>query len=135
MKKTQESPPQKKPVTKRNAVLLVDDHPAIREGLSSAINQTDDLVVCGEAESASKAMAEIARLQPDAVLVDISLHNSNGMELIKDIRARYSGKIPVLALSMHDETLYAERVLHAGARGYIMKQESMKMVIEALRKS
>jgi len=134
MKKRQPSQPQKKPETKRSSILLVDDHPAIREGLSSAINQTTDLVVCGEAESASKAMAEIARLQPDAVLVDISLHNSNGMELIKDIRARYSGKIPVLALSMHDETLYAERVLHAGARGYIMKQESMKKVIEALRK-
>jgi DNA-binding NarL/FixJ family response regulator len=134
MKKRQPSQPQKKPETKRSSILLVDDHPAIREGLSSAINQTEDLLVCGEAESASKAMAEIARLQPDAVLVDISLHNSNGMELIKDIRARYSGKIPVLALSMHDETLYAERVLHAGARGYIMKQESMKKVIEALRK-
>lgn len=134
MKKKQESKPQKKPVTKRSAILLVDDHPAIREGLSSAINQTEDLMVCGEAESAPKAMAEIARLQPAAVLVDISLHNSNGMELIKDIRARYSGKIPVLALSMHDETLYAERVLHAGAHGYVMKQESMKMVIEALRK-
>jgi DNA-binding NarL/FixJ family response regulator len=134
MKKRQQPQPPKKPVIKRKAILLVDDHPAIREGLSSAINQTEDLMVCGEAESASKAMAEIARLQPDAVLVDISLHNSNGMELIKDIRARHSGKIPVLALSMHDETLYAERVLHAGARGYIMKQESMKKVIEALRK-
>ena len=134
MKKIQVAEPQKKPVVKRRGVLLVDDHPAIREGLCSAINQTADLVVCGEAESASKAMAEIARLQPEIVLVDISLHNGNGMELIKDIRARYSGRIPVLALSMHDETLYAERVLHAGARGYIMKQESMKMVIEALRK-
>jgi DNA-binding NarL/FixJ family response regulator len=134
MKKRQESQPQKKSTAKRSTILLVDDHPAIREGLCGAINHTDDLIVCGEAESASKAMAEIARVQPDAVLVDISLHNSNGLELIKDIHARYSGKIPMLALSMHDETLYAERVLHAGARGYVMKQESMKMVIEALRK-
>jgi DNA-binding NarL/FixJ family response regulator len=134
MKKRQESPLQKKPTVKRSSILLVDDHPAIREGLSNAINHTNDLVVCGEAESASRAMAEIARFQPDAVLVDISLHNSNGLELIKDINARYSGKIPILALSMHDETLYAERVLHAGAHGYVMKQESMKTVIEAVRK-
>jgi DNA-binding NarL/FixJ family response regulator len=134
MKKRHESQPQKKPVIKRNSILLVDDHPAIREGLSTAINRTNDLMVCGEAENATRAMAEIARLEPDAVLVDISLQNSSGLELIKDIRARYFGKIPVLALSMHDETLYAERVLHAGARGYVMKQESMKMVIEALRK-
>jgi DNA-binding NarL/FixJ family response regulator len=119
---------------KRRTVLLVDDHPSVREGLAAAIGQTDDLAVCGEAESASSAMAAIARLKPDVVLLDISLHNSNGMELIKDIRSRYSGKVPILALSMHDEMLYAERVLHAGARGYVMKQESMKTVIEALRK-
>jgi DNA-binding NarL/FixJ family response regulator len=134
MKKREKPQPEKKPVIKRSTVLLVDDHPAIREGLCSAINQTADLVVCGEAGSASMAMAELARLQPDTVLVDISLHNSNGLELIKDIRARYSKKIPILVLSMHDETLYAERVLHAGASGYVMKQESMKAVLEALRK-
>lgn len=127
-------PTSERPATTQRTVLLVDDHPAIREGLRSAISQTGDLVICGEAESAAKAMAEIARVKPDVVLVDISLHNSNGMELIKDLRARYSGKLPILALSMHDETLYAERVLHAGARGYVMKQESMKTVIEALRK-
>jgi len=134
MKKQRRLPTEPPPSTKRRSILLVDDHPAIREGLGSAINQTHDLMICGEAESATKAMAELARLKPDAVLVDISLQNSNGMELIKDIRARYAGKVPVLALSMHDETLYAERVLHAGARGYVMKQESMKTVIEALRK-
>jgi DNA-binding NarL/FixJ family response regulator len=126
--------PQKRPLSKRSTILVVDDHPAIREGLTSAINETDDLVVCGAAESALQAMAEIARLQPDAVVIDIGLHNSNGVELMKDIRAGYSGKIPVLVLSMHDEALYAERIVHAGARGYVMKKEPMKTVIEALRK-
>jgi DNA-binding NarL/FixJ family response regulator len=123
-----------KPSIKRRSILLVDDHPAVREGVAVAILQTDDLAVCGHAASASKAMAEIARLKPDAVLVDISLENSNGIELIKDIRSRYSGKLAVLVLSMHDEALYAERVLRAGARGYLMKNQSMKTVIEALRK-
>ena len=134
MKKSSGSRAEAKSPKEQGRILVVDDHPAVREGLTAAINQTADLTVCGEAESAAKAMAEIARLKPDVVLVDISLQDSNGMELIKDIRARYSGKVPVLALSMHDETLYAERVLHAGARGYVMKQESMKTVIEALRK-
>ncbi len=135
MKKKREAPAEiAKPAQKRRLVLLVDDHPAVVEGLAAAINQTDDLLVSGQAEGAAKAMAEIARQRPDVVLVDISLHNSNGLELVKDIRSRYSGKIPVLALSMHDETLYAERVLRAGARGYVMKQESMKIVIDAIRK-
>jgi DNA-binding NarL/FixJ family response regulator len=120
--------------SKRRSILLVDDHPAVREGVAVAINQTDDLAVCGHAPSASAAMAEIARLKPDVVLADISLENSNGVELIKDIRSRYSGKLPVLVLSMHDELLYAERVLRAGARGYLMKDQSMKTVIDALRK-
>jgi DNA-binding NarL/FixJ family response regulator len=123
-----------KPSTKRRTILLVDDHPAVREGVAVAILETDDLAVCGHAASASKAMAEIARLKPDAVLADISLEGSNGIELIKDIRSRYSGKLPVLVLSMHDEALYAERVLRAGARGYLMKNQSMRTVIEALRK-
>lgn len=134
MKEVSRPPSQAKPSAKRRSILLVDDHPAVREGVTVAINQTADMVVCGQAESASKAMAEIARLKPDGALVDISLENSNGIELIKDIRSRYSGKLPVLALSMHDEALYAERALHAGARGYLMKNQSMKTVIDALRK-
>jgi DNA-binding NarL/FixJ family response regulator len=134
MKKTSGSQSEAKPSAKRRAILLVDDHPAVREGVAVAINQTDDLTVCGHAASASTAMAEIARLKPNAVLADISLENSNGLELIKDIRSRYSGKMPVLVLSMHEEALYAERALRAGARGYLMKNESMKTVIEALRK-
>jgi DNA-binding NarL/FixJ family response regulator len=134
MKKTSDPLSEAKPPAKRRSILLVDDHPAVREGVAVAINQTDDLTVCGHAASAAAAMAEIARLKPDVVLADISLENSNGIELIKDIRSRYSGKLPVLVLSMHDEALYAERVLHAGARGYLMKNESMKTVIEALRR-
>jgi DNA-binding NarL/FixJ family response regulator len=134
MKATSKPQSEAKPSTKRKSILLVDDHPAVREGVTVAINQTDDLAVCGHAASASKAMAEIARLKPDAVLADISLEDSNGIELIKDIRSRYSGKLPVLVLSMHDEVLYGERVLRAGARGYLMKNQSMKTVIEALRK-
>ncbi|HTS18591.1 MAG TPA: response regulator transcription factor [Verrucomicrobiae bacterium] len=134
MKRRLGSQSQATPAIGRKSILLVDDHPAVREGVAVAINQTDDLVVCGHAASSSAAMAEIARLKPDAVLADISLANSNGVELIKDIRSRYSGKMPVLVLSMHDELLYAERVLRAGARGYLMKNQPMKTVITALRK-
>ncbi len=119
---------------KRSTILVVDDHPAIREGVASAINETDDLVVCGAADGAVQAMAEIARLQPDAVVLDIGLRDSNGMGLIEDIHAGYAGKIRVLVLSMHDEVLYAERMVRAGARGYVMKKEPMAVVIEALRK-
>ena len=98
------------------------------------INQMDDLHVCGEADSPAKAMAEIVRLKPDIVLLDITLGNSNGIELLKDIRSRFSGKMLVLVFSMHDEALYAERVVQAGGRGYIMKDEPMKTVVNALRK-
>jgi len=134
MKETSRPPSQTKTTPRKKTVLLVDDHPAVREGVAVAINQTDDLVVCGHAESASRAMAEIARLKPDGALVDITLESSSGIELIKDIRSRYSGKLPVLVLSMHDEALYAERALRAGARGYLMKNQPMRTVIEALRK-
>ncbi len=127
------SPKESKPSAARKTILVVDDHPAVREGLAGAINPTDDLAVCGEAESAAQAMAQVAQLKPDAVLVDLSLQNSAGIELIKDLHSRYGGKLPVLVLSMHDETLYAERVIRAGARGYVMKHQPMRVVIEALR--
>ena len=127
------SPTESKPSAARKSILVVDDHPSVREGLAVAINPTDDLTVCGEAENAAQAMAQVARLKPDAVLVDLSLQNSTGLELIKDIHSRYGGKLPVLVLSMHDEMLYAERVLRAGARGYVMKHQPMRIVIEALR--
>jgi len=127
------SPTESKSPATRKTILVVDDHPSVREGLIGVINPTDDLTVCGEAESAAQAMAQVARLKPDAVLVDLSLQDSAGLELIKDLHSRYGGKLPVLVLSMHDEMLYAERVLRAGARGYVMKHQPMRAVIEALR--
>jgi len=116
----------------KRKILVVDDHSVVREGLTGVINDQPDFVVCGQAENANKALAAMATLKPDAVIVDISLEGRSGLELIKDLRDRYP-RIPVLALSMHDEMLYAERALRAGARGYVMKKESTKDLITALR--
>ncbi len=104
----------------------------MREGLSRLIANEPDLAVCGEADDAPSALAAIEKAQPDLALVDITLRSSNGLELIKDLQIR-SPKTPVLVISMHDESLYAERVLRAGARGYIMKQEGGKKLMEAIR--
>jgi DNA-binding NarL/FixJ family response regulator len=117
----------------KSRVLLVDDHPIIRQGLAALINATGDLVVCGEASSAAEALEAIRACDPDIVIVDISLGDRNGVELIKDICAAHP-KIPSLALSMYDETMYAVRVLKAGGRGYVMKQEVPKTVINAIRR-
>ena len=117
---------------KKRRVLVVDDHPIVRQGLSQLINQQTDLVVCGEAEDAPMALEAINTLGPDVALIDISLADSNGLELIKDIKARHS-RLPILAVSMHDESLYAERTLRAGALGYIMKQEATDKVLGAIR--
>jgi DNA-binding NarL/FixJ family response regulator len=114
-------------------VLLVDDHPILRQGLVQLINQEADLAVCGEAEDSPKAFAAVEELKPDVVLVDISLKGGNGIELIKNIKARWPD-MPMLVLSMHDESLYAERALRAGSRGYIMKEEATEKVIGAIRK-
>ena len=114
-------------------IIIVDDHPIVREGLADLINKERDLVVCGQAEDAPGAMKAIETLKPDMVTVDISLKETSGLELIKDIKAQYPG-LPVLALSMHKESLYAERALHAGAKGYITKQEATKKVVMAIRK-
>ncbi|MFQ5796416.1 MAG: response regulator transcription factor, partial [Candidatus Bipolaricaulia bacterium] len=105
----------------KQRILIVDDHPIVREGLATIVNQQTDLVVCGEAEDAQTALVAVDTLRPDLVIVDISLKGINGIELIKLIQRRYE-KIPILVLSMHDESLYVERVLRAGARGYVMKQ-------------
>ncbi|MEO6337108.1 MAG: response regulator transcription factor [Verrucomicrobiota bacterium] len=118
---------------KVHKILIVDDHPILREGLAQLINQEKDLRICGQFEEASKAFDSIATLKPDLALVDISLKGSSGIELLKNIRTNYS-KMFVLVLSMHDESLYAERVLRAGAAGYIMKQEAAEKVLEAIRK-
>jgi len=116
----------------KTKVLLVDDHPMVREWLATLINQQADLEVCGEAESAPKAMQIIGPAKPRVAIVDISMEGGSGIELIKNIRASYPD-VMVIVLSMHDEVLYAERALRAGARGYIMKKEATKGVLQAIR--
>ncbi len=113
-------------------VLLVDDHPLVREGLVNLISQQADLQICGEAGNEPQALELIRTVQPDVAIVDISLESGSGIELIKSIKALFPA-VTVLVLSMHDESLYAERALRAGARGYVMKREAAKKVIEAIR--
>jgi DNA-binding NarL/FixJ family response regulator len=114
-------------------IFLVDDHPLVRERLTQLIAQQPDLSVCGEAESAPAALTGLASARADLVIVDLSLQDSAGLELIKSLQ-RLHPSLPVLVLSMHDESLYAERVFRAGARGYINKRESAQKVIEAIRR-
>lgn len=114
-------------------IFLVDDHPLVREGLASLINQQKDLVVCGEAEDSAEAMSKIPQLRPDIALIDISLKNESGLELVKNLEAQFP-LVALIVLSMHDEALYAERALRAGARGYVMKRETSKNVITAIRR-
>ena len=113
-------------------IFLVDDHPLVREWLTNLIHQQPDLVVCGESSDAPHALQEINRIKPDVAIVDISLRQGSGIELIKDLKA-VQPDVAVIVLSMHDERLYAERALRAGARGYIMKSETAKKVIMAVR--
>ena len=105
----------------------------MREGLRNTINREPDLVVCGEAEAAPAAMEAVKRLTPDLVLVDVTLPGKSGLELVKDLKALHP-HLRILALSMHDESLYAERVLRAGAQGYITKQEATRKMLTAIRK-
>lgn len=112
--------------------MVVDDHPMMRDGLRQVIGNEPDLEVCGEADDASTALAEAERLKPDLAIVDITLRSSSGLELIKDLQI-HSPKTVILVLSMHDESLYAERVLRAGGRGYVMKQEGGRKIIEGIR--
>ncbi|MBC2712519.1 MAG: response regulator transcription factor [Desulfosarcina sp.] len=116
----------------KKKILIVEDHPIFRWGLSELINQESDMAVCGEATNVSDAWKAIERLNPDLIIADITLENSDGIDLTKEVNRR-NKKIPVLILSMHDQFLYAERALHAGARGYIMKQEAMESVVTAIR--
>jgi DNA-binding NarL/FixJ family response regulator len=113
-------------------IFIVDDHPMMRQGLAQLISAEADLTVCGESENAEHALDRIGLLKPDLVLADISLPGKNGLELIKDFQTMQPG-LPVLVISMHDESLYAERVLRAGGRGYIMKQEGGKKLMLAIR--
>jgi DNA-binding NarL/FixJ family response regulator len=117
----------------KKTVLVVDDHPLMRQGLALLINQQQDMQVCGEAEEAQAAMQAIAHLRPDIMILDISLSGPDGIELLKNIRAT-DPDLPVLVLSMHDEAIYAERALRARANGYIMKQEATEKVLVAVRR-
>jgi DNA-binding NarL/FixJ family response regulator len=117
---------------KKAAVLLVDDHPIVRQGMSQLLNREPDLMVCGEADSAHQALTLLKTVKPDLAIIDVSLEDRNGIELLKDILVRFP-KLPVLILSMHHESLYAERALHAGAKGYIMKQEAPDKLLVAIR--
>jgi DNA-binding NarL/FixJ family response regulator len=118
--------------TKKN-VLVVDDHPLLRQGLALLINQQQDMQVCGEAEEAHAAMQAVTQCRPDIIILDISLNGPDGLELLKSIRA-CDPDLPVLILSMHDEAIYAERALRARANGYIMKQEATEKVLVAVRR-
>ena len=113
-------------------IVIVDDHPLFRKGLEELIHSEGTFAVCGEAGNASEGIDVIRRLGPDLAIVDLSLPGANGIELIKNIRAEFP-KLPILVLSMHDESLYALRALRAGAEGYVMKHEAMANVIQAIR--
>ena len=117
---------------KRKKILLVDDHPLMRRGQADLLGREPDMAVCGEASTAREAMEAIVKLGPDLVLVDMALPDKNGLELIKDIQAVHPG-LPVLAVSMQDESLYAARVLRAGGRGYVMKAEGVERLVAAIR--
>jgi DNA-binding NarL/FixJ family response regulator len=121
------------PVAPKHRIFIVDDHPLVREGLTNLINGQDDLMVCGEAEDSAEAIAGIARTQPDIALIDISLKNESGLELVKNLQNQ-SPPVALIVLSMHDEALYAERALRAGARGYVMKRETTRNVLTAIRR-
>jgi DNA-binding NarL/FixJ family response regulator len=119
-------------VEARKRILILDDHPITRYGLSQLINHEPDLLVCGEAEDAPQALADIRTSRPDLVLADITMPGKNGLEFIKDLQIQQPS-LPVLVISMHDESIYAERVLRAGGRGYIMKSAGGEKVLEAIR--
>jgi DNA-binding NarL/FixJ family response regulator len=121
------------PRGKKKTVFIVDDHPLLRQGLALLINREQDLMVCGEAEEAQTAMREIAAKKPDILIADISLNGPDGLDLLKNLRTQYPS-LPVLILSMHDESIYAERALRARANGYIMKQEATEKVLVAVRR-
>ena len=123
----------REPRARSARVVLVDDHPIVREGLAQVINQKPDLAVCGEADNAADALAVIEAARPDVAIVDLALKDSSGLDLIKDIAIRFP-KLSVLVLSMRSESVYAERALRAGAHGYVTKDEGTTKVIEGIRK-
>ena len=115
-------------IARKRGVFIVDDHPFVREGLTDLINRQNDLIVCGEAKHSAEAIDGIAKERPDVAIIDISLTNESGLELIKHLAKQFP-QVAVIVLSMHDEALYAERALRAGARGYVMKHETSKSVL------
>lgn len=117
---------------KQARIVIVDDHPVVRFGITQMIEAEEDLTVCAEAESAREGLEKVKAEKPDLVIVDLSLKEASGLDLIKAIKAALPGQ-PVLVLSMHDEALYAERSLRAGARGYVMKQAGTETLIKAIR--
>ncbi|HEY8747634.1 MAG TPA: response regulator transcription factor [Tepidisphaeraceae bacterium] len=120
------------PDQQKRRIFIVDDHPVVRQGLMQLLDNETDLVVCGQGEEAYQALRAIREAKPDLVIVDISLKDSDGIELLKELKAQVP-RLPVLVLSMHDEKLYAERALRAGAHGYIMKQEVSDKLLGAVR--
>ncbi len=117
----------------RKRILLVDDHAVVRYGIAQLINQQSDLVVCGEQEDAASALSAIGKLKPDLVIADISLKESSGLELMRNIKAQYTG-LPVLVVSTHDESVYAEIAFRAGALGYLMKGSALDKIVSAIRR-
>ena len=130
VRSTNKNPKCDAPDAKR--IVIVDDHPLFRKGLEELIHSDGSFAVCGEAGNASEGIDVIRQLRPDLAIVDLSLPGANGIELIKNIRTEFP-KLPILVLSMHDESLYALRALRAGAEGYVMKHEAMANVIQAIR--
>ncbi|HEX3728407.1 MAG TPA: response regulator transcription factor [Opitutaceae bacterium] len=133
MKTTTQIRPAPAELDKKIRVFVVDDHPITRRGIIALVTEDVNLVVCGEAESAPQALELIPKLNPDLAIIDISLASMNGIELMKNLKALLP-KLPVLIMSMHDENLYAERALRAGARGYIMKQEASQKIVTAIHR-
>src|SRR5215472_4876750 len=121
-----------KTIAHKSRVFIVDDHPLVREGLTNLINGQDDLIICGEAKNSAQALDGIMKAQPDVALIDISLENESGLELVKQLGSQFP-QVALIVLSMHDEALYAERALHAGARGYVMKHETSKSVLASIQ--
>ena len=120
-------------VAAKRSVFIVDDHPLVREGLTNLINGQSDLTVCGEAKDSAEAIDGITKERPDVAIIDISLTNESGLELIKNLVKQFP-QVAVVVISMHDEALYAERALRAGARGYVMKHETSKSVLASIRR-
>jgi DNA-binding NarL/FixJ family response regulator len=120
-------------LARKSLVFIVDDHPLVREGLGNLINGQDDLVVCGEANDSAETIDGISKTRPDVALIDISLKNESGLELVKALASQFP-HVALIVLSMHDEALYAERALRAGARGYVMKRETSKSVLASIRR-